>query len=222
MQLAVLSLWTPSHAQWTDLFNGTDLDGWVQYGGAADYFVEDGILYGVAVPDSPNSFLATRDIYSDFILEVEFLVDPKLNSGVQIRSQVNDAGLVYGYQVEIDPSDRAWSAGIYDEGRRGWMYPLTENKPGQEAFRPGDWKTIRVEALGASIRTWINGVEAASVLDIETPEGFIALQVHSINDAADAGIDIAFRSVRIITHNPERHQTPASDLKQLNFIPNAQ
>jgi hypothetical protein len=219
-QLTVLTLWSPSHAQWTPLFNGTDLDGWVQYGGTAEYYVEEGILYGVAVPDSPNSFLATRDTYSDFILEVEFLVDPLLNSGVQIRSEVNERGRVYGYQVEIDPSDRAWSAGIYDEARRGWMYPLTENREGREAFRPGDWNTIRVEALGPSIRTWINGVEAANVLDSETPEGFIALQVHSINDPGHTGIDIAFRSVRIITENPEQYRSPASDLAVSNYLPN--
>jgi hypothetical protein len=222
VQIIMHAYVSTTYAQWTDLFNGSDLDGWVQYGGMADYFVEDGILYGVAVPGSPNSFLATRDTFSDFILEFEFLVNPKLNSGVQIRSQVNDAGRVYGYQVEIDPSERAWSAGIYDEARRGWMYPLYDNKPGQEAFRQGDWNIIRVEALGPSIRTWINGVEAANMLDDYTSEGFIALQVHSINDASDAGIDIAFRTVRIITVNPDEHQTPASDLKKLNFIPDSQ
>ena len=37
-------------------------------------------------------------------------------------------GRVHGYQVEIDPSDRAWSAGIYDEARKGWLYSL-ENNP---------------------------------------------------------------------------------------------
>jgi hypothetical protein len=220
VQIILHTYLSTTYAQWTDLFNGSDLGGWVQYGGMADYFVEDGILYGVAVPDSPNSFLATRDTYSDFILEFEFLVDPLLNSGVQIRSAVNERGRVYGYQVEIDPSERSWSAGIYDEARRGWMYPLYDNKPGQEAFRQGGWNIIRVEALGPSIRTWINGVEAANLLDDETSEGLIALQVHSINDAGLIGIDIAFRSVRIITENPELHQTPASDLKQYNFVPN--
>lgn len=221
MQLSLLTLWTTSHAQWTPLFNGIDLEGWKQYGGTADYFVEDGILYGVAVSNSPNSYLATRDTYSDYILEIEFLVDSLLNSGIQIRSDVNEKGRVYGYQVEIDPSDRSWTAGIYDEARRGWMYPLTENIAAREAFRPGDWNTIRVEALGPSIRTWINGVEAASMLDHETPEGFIALQVHSIRNPRLVGIDIAFRAVRIITENPEQYRTNGSDLTEFNFRPNS-
>ncbi len=50
-----------------------------------------------------------------------------MNSGIQIRSESThdyNNGRVHGYQVEIDPSARAWSGGIYDEARRGWLYPL--------------------------------------------------------------------------------------------------
>ncbi len=105
-------------AQWADLFNGQNLDGWIQRGGAAIYTVEDGVIVGSTVPKTPNSFLCTENHYSNFILEVEFKVDPTLNCGVQIRSNSMPDykdGRVHGYQVEIDPSDRGWSGGIYDE-----------------------------------------------------------------------------------------------------------
>ena len=90
---------------------------------------------------TPNSFLCTGRDYGDFILEYEFKVDPQLNSGVQIRSRSLPtaseiqwdgkkisipADRVHGYQIEIDPNpkqDRWWSAGIYDEARRGWLFP---------------------------------------------------------------------------------------------------
>ena len=106
-------------AGWVSLFNGKNLDGWVQRGGGkAKYRAEDGQIVGTTVPNTANSFLCTDKDYGDFILELEFKVDPGLNSGVQIRSHCFDehddgrgggktikipAGRVHGYQVEIDP-----------------------------------------------------------------------------------------------------------------------
>ena len=73
----------------------------------------------------PNSFMATEQTYGDFILEFEVKCHPDLNSGVQFRSESKpdyNNGRVHGYQCEIDPSDRAWSGGLYDEARRvGWL-----------------------------------------------------------------------------------------------------
>ena len=112
---------------WENLFNGKDLKGWTRLNGTAEYKVKDNTIIGVAKKGSPNTFLATDKKYGDFILEFEFKVDDDFNSGVQIRSEsledYND-GRVHGYQYEIDPSPRAWSAGIYDEARRGWLYQI--------------------------------------------------------------------------------------------------
>ena len=110
-----------SKGNWINLFNGKDLTGWKQLNGHAKYTVKDGIIIGTTVNDEPNSFLATEKNYDDFILELEFKVDPNMNSGIQFRSESKadyNNGKVHGYQMEIDPSTRAWSGGIYDEGRR--------------------------------------------------------------------------------------------------------
>jgi hypothetical protein len=196
---------------WTPLFNGKDLDGWVQRGGKADYKVEDGAIVGRSVPNTANSFLCTKKDYGDFILELEFKVHPSLNSGVQIRSQCFDeaktlelggkkinvaAGRVHGYQVEIDPSARAFSGGIYDEGRRGWLADLKENEPARKAFKGGEWNTFKVECKGDAIKTWINGVAAADLKDAVTPSGFIALQVHGVGAKTET-LDIRWRNIRI-------------------------
>ena len=147
-----------SAAEWQDLFDGKTLDGWVQRGGQAKYAVEDGMIVGTTVPKTPNSFLCTERDYSDFILELEFKVDTGLNSGIQIRSQSKEDyknGRVHGYQVEIDPSDRAWSGGIYDEARRGWLNNLKDNEPARKAFRPAAvrrWPR-RESCLGRSTTT---------------------------------------------------------------------
>ena len=126
---ATLILSSSANEKWTSLFNGESLDGWIQRGGKAKYTVEDGCIVGRTIPKTPNSFLCTEKQYGDFILEYEFKVDPRLNSGVQIRSQTKESGRVFGYQVEIDPDtnrNRMWTGGIYDEARRGWLNDLSK------------------------------------------------------------------------------------------------
>ena len=73
-----------------DLFNGKDLSGWVQRGGKATYAIEGNEIVGTSVLNTGNTFLCTEKTYGDFILEYDFKVDPKLNSGVQIRSECFD------------------------------------------------------------------------------------------------------------------------------------
>jgi 3-keto-disaccharide hydrolase len=196
---------------WKSLVDGQSLKGWTQRGGAAKYRVENGEIVGTSVPNTGNSFLCTNKDYGDFILELEFKVDPKLNSGVQIRSQCFDepkeiehdgkttkipAGRVHGYQVEIDPSDRAYSGGIYDEGRRGWLADLKDNEPARKAFKQNEWNKFRIECRGDSIKTWLNGVQAADLRDSMTPRGFIALQVHGVGDKQEP-MEVRWRALRI-------------------------
>ena len=186
-----------SESTWTSLFNGENLDGWTRINGEARYSVEGVVLVGKTVMNSPNSFLSTNETYGDFILEYEFQVDPVMNSGVQIRSNLNENGRVFGYQVEIDPSERAWTAGIYDERRRGWLFNLNGRPAAQQAFRQNEWNHIRVEAQGNHIRTWLNGVLAADLIDSMTDSGFVALQVHSIRSPDLAGKTVKWRNIRI-------------------------
>ena len=102
--------------QWENVFNGKDLKGWKPLNGHAKYEVKDGMIVGTTVLGEPNSFLAKEKEYGDFILEFEFkLNDADMNSGVQFRSESTADymnGRVHGYQFEMDPSKRAWTAGI--------------------------------------------------------------------------------------------------------------
>lgn len=210
--------------QWQDLFNGENLEGWEKLNGTAEYKVEDGAIVGISQLNTPNTFLATNEVYDDFILEFEFKVDDGLNSGVQFRSNSLPEfheGRVHGYQFEIDPSERAWTGGVYDEARRGWLYPLNYNPEGQKAFKNGEWNKARVEAIGNSIRTWVNDVPCTDLLDNTTASGFIALQVHSIGSAEQEGKTVAWRNIRILTDELEQYKMPEnSEVKQINQIAN--
>jgi 3-keto-disaccharide hydrolase len=206
---------------WQNLFNGKDLSGWKQLNGKAVYEVKDGTIVGTTVANTPNSFLTTEKEYGDFILELEFKVDTSMNSGIQIRSLSKpdyQNGRVHGYQIEIDPSTRAWSGGIYDEARRGWLYTTEYNLPAKKAFRNNEWNKYRVECIGSMIRTWVNGVPVAHLIDDLTLKGFIALQVHAIKKEDAPGKQIAWRNIRIMTTNLK--PSAWDDIKVVNLVPN--
>ncbi len=210
-QLAILCtlLWVSGAAlaqkeKWTSLFDGKSFKGWKQLNGQAKYTIENGEIVGTTVANTPNSFMATEKEYGDFILELDLKVDNSMNSGIQIRSLSKpdyQNGRVHGYQIEIDPSDRAWSGGVYDEARRGWLYNLNFNPEGKKAFRRDQWNHYRIEAIGNVIRTWINGIPTAHLIDDMTPQGFIALQVHAIGKDQKEGTQIRWKNIKIQTEN---------------------
>ena len=220
-RLAVLGLaltcgWTlvAAAAEPTELFNGTDLSGWKQRGGAAKYSVEDGAIVGRSVPDTSNTFLTTAREFGDFALELDFKIDdPTFNSGIQIRSHARPEGdgeRVYGYQVEIDPNpDRGWTAGLYFEGgsdkrEAGWLSDLANNEAARKAFKLGEWNHLRIVADGRHIQTWLNGVPAADYTEADetafTPRGFIALQVHSVGNAKEPK-EVRWRNIKLTESN---------------------
>lgn len=187
---------------WVSLFEGETLNGWTIKGGEAHYEVRDEIIVGSTVHNTPNTFLTTDRMYGDFILELDYKVDSTMNSGIQIRSNSFPHyrnGRVHGYQIEIDPSDRAWSAGIYDEARRGWLNTMDNNQKAQQAFMQNEWNHYRIEALGDTLKTWINDVPASYLIDDKTSSGFIGLQVHSIGKDQKAGTEIQWKNIRILT-----------------------
>ena len=214
---------TKEQLPWVDLFDGQNLSGWSQKGGEAKYKVENGMIVGITVSNTPNSFLTTEKMYGDFILELDYIVDPSMNSGIQIRSNsfpYYRNARVHGYQVEIDPSERAWSAGIYDESRRGWLNPLGDNPKAQKAFKQNDWNHYRIEAIGDTIKTWINGVPAAYFIDNMTAKGFIGLQVHGISKKQKEGTEILWKNIRIITEDVSKYSTksPLIPITTINHL----
>ena len=107
---------------------------------------------------------------------------------------------VYGYQAEVDPKDRRWSGGLYDEGRRGWLHPVKGDSasetafrtgPGQ-AFRPGQWNRYRIEAVGDSIKIYVNDTLTTAYRDSMDREGHIGIQHHG-----EAGKVYRYRNLRI-------------------------
>lgn len=211
---------------WKDLFDGKSLTGWKKLAGTAEYKIEDGAIVGITAASSPNTFLVTEDEYGDFIVEMEVkLEDSSINSGVQFKSKYDPAarggkGMVYGYQFELDPSSRKWTGGIYDEARRGWLYPLTFNPKGQEAFRHGVYNKIKIESIGNTTKTWVNGILTGYLVDTLSEEGFIGLQVHSVGKPEQVGKKMYWKNIRIKVANLKPASIP-KDIFVVNLIPNS-
>jgi hypothetical protein len=222
--LGILSLGTLATAadQGAPLFDGKTLSGWKQLGGNADYKVVDGTIVGTSKPDKVNSFLVTEKSYGDFILDFDVRQDVgPTNSGVQFRSLSTptfENGRVHGYQADIDPSDKAWSGGIYEEAQRGWFYTGDMNPPGKLLYKFGAWNHFRIEAIGPRLRVWINDGPAADVIDDGHATGFIGLQVHSISAADEAGRTTTWKNLVVRTKNLKR--APPMGILIRNNLPN--
>lgn len=203
------------------LFNGKDLNNWMQLNGKAKFEIVGNEIVGTTVFGEANSFLATKENYSDFILDFEVWDDPELNSGVQIRSASKSDimnGRVHGYQVEIDPSPRAWSGGLYDEAGRGWLYATDVNPKAKTAFKNNQWNNYHVEAIGNNIRVWVNGIPTSNTVDNGWSGGFIALQVHAITDKKLEGKKIRWRNITLKTTNLKPSKADA--IFVANHVPN--
>jgi len=194
--------------------------------GTADYKVENGTIVGTTVANSGNTFLVTEKEYGDFILQMDIKVDDTTsNSGVQVRSHYDAAGhegkgKVYGCQVEIDPSSRKWSGGIYDEGRRDWLYPGSLHADAQNAFKNGGYNHIEIEYIGHEMKTWINGRAIAYLVDTVDRIGFIGLQVHAVSKTEDAGKKVYFKNILIKTTGIRPTAFPPG-IYVVNHIPNS-
>lgn len=220
-------LFLSSQDKWTYLIDD-DLSNWEIKEGNAEFIIDDGIITGTSILKSPSTYLGTKINYKDFILEFEVNVSSGLNSGVQFRSLKSDhlRNSVYGYQLELEADkperNRLWSGGIYDQSRRSiFLYPLSVNPIARSAFKPDEWNFVRIEAIGNSIRTWINGIQCSNLIDDTSTEGFIALQIHSIGKQSLEGKTVKWKNIRIITNEINNNRYPVEDYAQeINNIDN--
>lgn len=125
---------------WRSLFNGQDFEGWSIVGSHAEAWVEDGAIVGHMVRNTPeHTFLSTNESFKDFILEVDCKLEGDLHTGFLFRcvDAQEDADIhLLGYQVKIDPTQRRWTGGIFEDfgSSWNWLYDL-KNDAGPDRFK---------------------------------------------------------------------------------------
>lgn len=189
------------------LFNGKDLSGWRN---PYDHGTAEVVGEEIHLKANKKFFLVTEKEYSDFELTVDIkLPEGTANSGVMFRCHV-EPNKVYGYQAECDGSDRRWSGGLYDEGRRKWIWPSRKDskeefrghekaslahfaKPEiRDALKRNDWNRYEIRCQGEQITIKLNGVEVTNFKDKMDAKGFIGIQHHG-----EKGQVYKFRNIAI-------------------------
>jgi sialate O-acetylesterase len=195
--------------KFTALFNGQDLEGWRN---PYDFGEAQVIDNEIRLTANKKFFLVTKEQYSDFVLFADInLPEGKANSGIMFRCHV-EPNKVFGYQAECDGSDRCWSAGLYDEGRRGWVWPSKKGRSKVEDFlkyekesqaffaqpeirdaliRTG-WNRYKITCRGNRIVIELNGVKVTDIKDETDAKGFIGIQHHG-----ETGQTYRFRNIYI-------------------------
>ena len=176
----------------TALFNGKDTSGWTNPYEWGEVKVVDGEIHLKA---DKKFFLTTEKKFKDFIFEGEVhLPEGTANSGFMYRCHV-EPNKVFGYQAEVDGSDRRWSGGLYDEGRRGWLWPTKkgEKKDSSQAYfkkpevrdalKRNGWNKYKIMCKGDHLQVWVNGVQTTDYHDDKDAEGHLAIQHHGEKDA---------------------------------------
>jgi hypothetical protein len=204
-------------APWVSLFNGTDFEGWkiVALADPAPAVVEDeSMVLKQRIKTSEHTFVASQRKYRDFILELDLKDDPRFNSGILLRcvDAPADAKVrLYGYQVKIDNTPRAWTGGVFDDFGAGWtwMFDLADDPDARAAFKLGEWAHFRIECLGTTIKVWVNDVPTCHLIDQKYTEGYLAFKIHSLGNNPQATKHaIRLKNIRIITDQPERYAKP--------------
>ena len=170
-----------------------------------------------------NWFYLTKRKYKDFILEAEIkMPDVKeySNSGIIFRAQIgekNGKPVAVGYQAEVDPSDRKWSGGLYDQGRRAWLHPKHEKRSNPDAdfeknlspewteerakaYKHLEWNRYRIECRGSEIKIFVNDILTTHVIDRKDAEGYLGIQHHGSQAFAKSGDrsnTVKFRNLRV-------------------------
>lgn len=197
---------------WKYLFDGKNLDNFTYAGDRARPTVENGeLVFHMVANTSKHSYIKTLEKYEDFILETECKIEGDVPTGILFRTldapDTAPVGL-FGYQVKIDPTPRKWTGGVFESCKVPvvWLYDLSGDEKAREAFKIGEWNLFRIEAIGPSIKVWVNGLPTVNLINSKYKDGYIAFQIHSLNDSPDKEkILVHFRNIRIITTNPVQY-----------------
>lgn len=169
----------PTEPKRVNLFDAKTLDGWNNPYEWGETEVVDSEIHLTA---DKKFFLVTDKEFYDYEFEGELkLPDGKSNSGFMARGQVKP-NRVFGYQAEADPTDRRWSGGLYDEGRRQWLNPLWDQPDAQAAFDRNRWNRYRIRCVGNHLQFFVNDVPTTDYFDPTNLSGHIGLQHHGEKD----------------------------------------
>ncbi len=117
---------------WKLLFDGKTLDGW-EMRREGSWRIEDGTISRVK-----GGYLWTKERYGDFILDCEFKISPKCNSGIFFRTYDTNDPVQTGFEMQVQDSFGKKNIGTHDCGS---LYDCLT--PRVNAAKPtGEWNNV--------------------------------------------------------------------------------
>jgi hypothetical protein len=203
--LPLLLLAAPAAADdFTPLFNGRDLTGWVNVNTAPGTFAAKGDQ--IVTTGSPTGFLRTARQYENFVLEFEWMhtrPSGMANSGLFVWGDPLPAvgtGYTRGIEVQVLINYEADWATSHGDIFSIWGARCTPDRPhpkGAERCLPserrvmgaGHWNHYKVVANDGVIKLHVNGKEVSGVSRCSPRKGYLALE--------SEGAPCHFRNIKI-------------------------
>jgi hypothetical protein len=187
------------NGDWVRIFDGKTMTGWrlmaVHGGNGGVWEVAGGALVADQEKDHKGGLIGTEKKYGDFEIELEFMADKPVDTGLFLRTREDGMG----YQITIDYRDGGYVGSLYAPAEGGF---IQQNRMWEKFFRPGKWNKLRarVEGQPAHVQAWLNGVKTVEFTDNRNRyprEGYIGLQVHGGAGAWGDTSKARFRNVRV-------------------------
>lgn len=138
------------------LFDGETLAGWGVTGRPEGWTVQDGCILCTA---QKGGYLYAERPFENFMLSVDFKIDPKVNSGIFVRVSDLSDPVDTGLEVQILDS---YGSGRLDTHTCGAIYDLVP--PGKDVFRPpGAWNRAVIRCEGPHVRVELNDETIATM-----------------------------------------------------------
>jgi len=205
--LLILSCTSPGHEDFVPLFNGNDLTGWNLQKPADSSPLSPGfeVIDGELVTQSSGSGndIYTEKSYSNFVLQLEFLLSDVGNSGVFIRRDPSKPGT--GFEVQLLAPWTPWRDDLHCTGSM-YGHVAVSNRPDETT---GKWYKMEIKCDRNIVTVSVND-QITTMADIDTVKtmegmpftGYIGLQG---NHAEKEGQFAKFRniSIRDLDADPE-------------------
>jgi hypothetical protein len=128
--------------QWDDVSKPADA--------RANWTIEEGVLHGSR---ERGTWLMSEREYGDFVLEFEFRLGPRGNSGVALRSPLAGDPAFDG--IELQMADVRYNPEATESELTGSLYRVAA--PRKQVYKPTKWNRYEITLSGSKLRVVLNG-----------------------------------------------------------------
>jgi len=138
--------------------------------------VEHGILNG---SEPRGTWLISEKEYGDFVLEFEWKLGERGNSGVALRAPLAGDPAFDGMELQmVDPRYYPTNMTVTAAELTGSLYKA--GAPSRQLYKPTEWNTYRITCQGSSVKVLLNG---ELILDVVLDQHTTPTKRHDNTDA---------------------------------------